>query len=134
MPFYAYSSFTSLKKSIDHMLGGYGQSYKINFAQGLSDARDPQTKQGGWWANGLDGESIGSALWLFSRSKITEVVLNDIGLATKAALEPLIDNKVADQIDITTNRTDNGVELKIVMFRGENTNALYDNSWELDFG
>ena len=32
MPFYAYSSFASLTKSIDHMLGGYGQSYKINFA------------------------------------------------------------------------------------------------------
>ena len=100
----------------------------------FSDARDPDSKQGGWWANGVDGEApIGSALWSFSRSKITEVVLNDIGLATKNALQPLIDKKVADRIDISTDRTPDGVELRIIMYKGENTNAMYDNAWELNF-
>jgi phage gp46-like protein len=65
----------------------------------------------GWWAG-----PIGSRLWLLAREKETEDVRQRAEFYTREALQWMLDDEVADEIDVTAEWVDRGrldVDVKI---------------------
>lgn len=61
----------------------------------------------GWWADpyaDVEGDLIGSRLWLLSRSKTTQTALNQAESYAREALQWLIDDGVASAIDVVVER------------------------------
>ena len=95
----------------------------------LPDSRD--TDRRGWWgdvdaAEIWDGWSIGSKLWLLSRTTITGVAARK-GATTvqvedyiREALQPFLDRKIATRIDVTAVRAGiERIEARVVLYRGD---------------
>lgn len=88
------------------------------------------TDRRGWWGD-LDAEElhdgwpIGTRLWLISRAKLTDIKARQgstVGRAreyVQEALQPLIDRRIADQIDVEAGRvgTDR-IDVGITIWRG----------------
>lgn len=63
-----------------------------------------QTSRRGWWGDRvseIDGDQIGSRLWTLERSKRTQETLNLAEDYTKEALNWLVEDGVADSIEVT---------------------------------
>lgn len=64
-----------------------------------------ETFRRGWWGDtfaALDGDEIGSHLWLLSREKATQETLNQAKEYSLEALAWLIDDGIAENVQVTT--------------------------------
>lgn len=111
----------------------------------LDDPYDPKVIGGrkGWWYDTfseVEGDRFGSRLWLLEREKVTEETLNRLEEYAEEALQWMIEDGVADSLDITTERiTDlneltglTAVGLKVVVEQptGEFITVDISNVWE----
>jgi phage gp46-like protein len=67
---------------------------------------DDQTDRRGWWADqyaSVEGDKIGSRLWLLSRAKQTQETLDRAADYVREALQWMVDDKVTNQIDVATS-------------------------------
>lgn len=70
---------------------------------------DGHTDRRGWWGDGLANDRIGSRLWLLSREKQRQVVLDRAKEYALEALQWLLDDKVAESLEVTTEFTRPGL-------------------------
>lgn len=61
---------------------------------------DPSGSRRGWWGDALMGKPIGSRLWLLSREKQMQEVVNRAREYASEALKWLIDDGILDDLDV----------------------------------
>tara|TARA_Y100001973_G_scaffold98240_1_gene155533 strand:+ start:706 stop:1206 length:501 start_codon:yes stop_codon:yes gene_type:complete len=101
---------------------------KLTSTDGKRDRR-------GWWAESLGddpGDRFGSRLWLLQRSKITpetEALALDYAFDS---LRWLVDDGLADRVDVELYTVKNGVGLTVAITRGsgEVVELRYPSLWE----
>lgn len=89
----------------------------------------------GWWGDAyptVEGDMIGSKLWLLSRSKQTTAVVDDCQRYAAEALKWLVDAGVASKVDVVASVPRMGwLSLAVSIFRGEGpTRDHFDFVWE----
>lgn len=84
---------------------------------------DGQTDRRGWWGDAVpdvEGDQIGSRLWLLDRAKQTPDVLARAEEYARESLQWLIDDKVASGVDVTAEFPTRGaLALTVVIQRSE---------------
>ncbi len=88
----------------------------------------------GWWGDTDQNNLIGSHLWLLSRSKVENSTLSQAEGYVREALKWMIDDGVAEQIDVTAVRLDTyaiGFEVKITKPKSPK-NAVFKYSFNWD--
>lgn len=96
---------------------------------------DAGSDRRGWWADAVpvsEGDLVGSRLWLLSREKQTEAVRTRAEEYTREALRWLIDDLVAERIDVTAEFPRRGMlRLTIVIHRPKADPVKYrfDHAW-----
>ncbi len=96
---------------------------------------DAQADRHGWWGDAypvVDGDHIGSRLWLLARSKQLPEILTRATEYAREALQWLIDDKVAERVDVESEIVRNGVlGLRIVIFKpkADTVNFRYNYTW-----
>jgi len=102
------------------------------------EARDKR----GWWGDlvspEVEGDQIGSRLWLLSRAKTTEKALVRAKDYVKEALQWMVEDKVASSITVTTERMKDkpgwlGINIEIRKYNEEKLNLRYDVQWTEQF-
>lgn len=89
----------------------------------------------GWWGDVLpavQGDQTGSHLWLLTREKQTQSTLARAQQYARDALQWMIDDKVARQIDVSAAYAAQGVmQLMVDIYRptGEITRYRYNYEW-----
>ncbi len=82
---------------------------------------DGETDRRGWWADAVpvvEGDQIGSRLWLLGRSKQTQDALPRAETYAREALQWMIDDLVTDRIDVTASIPRAGVlGLEVTIYR-----------------
>ncbi len=73
-------------------------------AENDDEIPDGSTNRRGWWGDALEDEPLGSRLWLLSRSKITNDVLGLYETYSKQALDWLISEGAASEINVSATR------------------------------
>lgn len=89
----------------------------------------------GWWGDNVadvEGDKIGSRLWLLARAKITSATVSRVEEYAAEALQWMIDDKVASRIDVSAAR--NGldrIDLVVTIYRFDGTaqNLRFDDLW-----
>ena len=90
----------------------------------------------GWWGDTfavVDGDRIGSRLWLLQRQKVLPATLKRAEAYAREALKWLTDDAVVSRIEVTAER--GGVDqltLSVVCFKPNDTQALaarFQNVW-----
>jgi phage gp46-like protein len=94
----------------------------------------------GWWGDlaspEIEGDQIGSKLWLLGREKTTEDILARTKLYVEEALQWLIDDGVAAKIEVETDRSGTigtdvlALSVKIYEVAGRETSLIYKVQWE----
>jgi phage gp46-like protein len=103
---------------------------------------DPNSEdRRGWWGDQIsdfEDDKIGSKLWLLERSSTKETVLTDVKFYIEQALQWMIDDGVAQEIDVTTerwNRKDGSatlaVQIEIKQSSGGVTAIKFDDLWKV---
>lgn len=104
-------------------------------------ARD-DTDLRGWWGDAadplVDGDLIGSKLWLLNREKSTDETLARAREYCLEALQWLIDEKVAKTIEVETSFVTEGrvskdlmqIMIRITRPEGDSVNFKYFNEWK----
>ncbi len=96
---------------------------------------DAAADRRGWWGDAypvVDGDRIGSRLWLLARSKQLPEILTRAKEYAAEALQWLIDDKVAERVDVESEIVRNGVlGLRIVIFKpkADTVNFRYNYTW-----
>jgi phage gp46-like protein len=100
---------------------------------------DTQGSKRGWWGDLVipeeTGDQIGSRLWLLERSKITQDVINLAEEYTTEALQWMIDDGVAQNIEVTAEekRLIDGdrLELTVEIFKSDGDKVVFnfDDLW-----
>lgn len=94
--------------------------------------------QRGWWADTLEeieGDKWGSKLWLLERAKQTTLTLTQAVEYAKEALQWMIDDELADKIDVEASYPINGFLSLSVMIQkpnGEKLNYAFDKEWKIE--
>ena len=89
----------------------------------------------GWWGDCLadtSGDRFGSRLWRFMRVKMNDVVPGQIKQMAEESLDWLIDDGIADAVDVTATRIDKErCDLEIVVKRsqGQTLNLRFEDLW-----
>lgn len=97
---------------------------------------DGTTDRRGWWGDAyaqVDNDRIGSKLWLLSRSKQTAETARLAQTYASEALQWLIDDGIADRVDVTTEWVSKGIlGLKVVIYRPDlpPLEFTFNNLWE----
>ena len=109
------------------------------FTDRLSEAGDPGVDAGarrGWWGDAyadVDGDRIGSRLWLLAREKRTPAVLARAELYAREALQWLVDDGVASAIAVAASMTQGGVlglEVSITRSAQPVLQYRFDSFWK----
>jgi phage gp46-like protein len=100
------------------------------------DLRDKR----GWWGDlvspEVEGDQIGSRLYLLSRAKTTEEALVFAKEVCEEALQWMIEDKVASSINVETERMEDkddgwmGIKIEIRKYNEETLNLRYGVQWE----
>lgn len=94
-----------------------------------------ETNRRGWWADALpvlEGDKVGSKLWLLARAKETPDVLQRAEQYAQEALAWLVEDKVASAVEASAEFAADGVMLLTVAIRrptGEATRYQYNYTW-----
>lgn len=105
------------------------------WARAKDDDDLPGSSKFGWWADSFkdeDDTSFGSRLWLLSRSVLTNDVLALAKEYAEEALQWLIDDGVAETVEVTPERGDNDqLDLTVVITRPQEKTltARFDDVW-----
>lgn len=97
-----------------------------------SGDRDPR----GWWGDGvadIDGDRIGSRLWLLCREKQMAAVLARAEEYAREALAWLLDDAIAEHVLVTASFLRAGwlgLEVTITRPRGTRVSYRYDYAWD----
>ncbi len=90
---------------------------------------DAVTDRRGWWGDEFpiaDGDKIGSRLWLLSREKQTAAALTRAQEYAQEALAWLVEDKVAERVDVTADFPRPGVlGLSVIIYRPHVDPAKY---------
>lgn len=97
----------------------------------------------GWWADQFEPDrvSFGSRLWLLERAKLTRAVLDAARSYALEALQWLLDDAVAESVDVVTEwysgvsdagqHTDNGIAFSITITRpGDVAASRFGYVWQ----
>lgn len=94
------------------------------------------TDRRGWWGDAFpdeEGDRIGSKLWLLSREKQMQIVLDRARQYAREALQWLIDDRVCDQIDVAAEIVRPGwLGLDIVIHRPKTDPVEYRFNYAWD--
>lgn len=94
---------------------------------------DGQTDRRGWWGDAfptVQGDKIGSRLWLLGREKQMQEVVTRAEEYVREALQWLLDDKVADRVDGTAEITRPGMLGITVKVYRPATDAV---QWRFDY-
>jgi phage gp46-like protein len=90
---------------------------------------DSETDRRGWWGDAhpvVTGDKFGSRLWLLSREKELQDVLNRAEEYAREALTWLIDDFVCDEFEVTAEIPRRGMlGLKVTIFKPETDPVEY---------
>lgn len=109
------------------------------FSDRRAEADDPlpgSDDRRGWWADAypdIDGDLIGSRLWLLAREKQTDEVLNRAREYAQEALQWLIDDGIAQRVTVTAEHVRQGVLGLLVEIQRPAGNAVeyrFNYLWE----
>ena len=82
----------------------------------------------GWWGDSfaeVEGDRIGSRLWLLQRSKLTPAVLRRAEEYAEESLQWLIEDAIVESVEVTAERVGNDrLDLSVVLFKPDDTQAL----------
>lgn len=100
----------------------------------------PEGEKGrrGWWADSVaevEGDQIGSKLWVLTREKQTVEVLERAREYCEEALAWLIEDGVAESVSVSTSYPSRGIltiEIEIVRPNKETASLSYDYAWEAE--
>lgn len=86
----------------------------------------------GWPGDGIEGQPIGSKLWLFRRRELSDLVAMEIKAEIIRALRVILDQEAAARIDVETliDKTNNRVDAVIEIF-GRDGGRVYSNRFDL---
>lgn len=97
----------------------------------------------GWWGDqaspDVEGDEIGSKLWLLGRSKTTDQNLIKAKRYAEEALQWMIDDQISPKIEVTTERAGNigqdilGLGVKVYKKDGTTEYFRYDLHWTGQF-
>ena len=94
---------------------------RANIDDPLPDSNN--TSRRGWWGDlaspEVEGDQIGSRLWLLEREKTLESVLTRAKQYTIEALQWLIDDGVAEKVDVSTERLTIATGYDVLAILGE---------------
>ena len=88
---------------------------------------------GGWWGDTFleTGSSLGSRLWLLRREKLTAATRQRARDYALEALQWLIDDRIASDVEIETAVPERGcLELSVVIVREGETPTRFQYLWE----
>jgi phage gp46-like protein len=93
------------------------------------------TNRRGWWGDAyseVQEDLSGSRLWLLHRSKTTQDVVNKARIYAQEALQWLLDDGVADQVIVTTDRVDSRIlAINTEIWRTTDPTSRYSRLWEI---
>jgi len=89
--------------------------------------------QYGWWADTINSRKIGSRLYLLKREKITDDLIPKVDSIVKEALQWILDDKIATEVQVSTLRSDlSTIQTQITLIRNgaEILGLEFDNIWK----
>lgn len=96
----------------------------------------PDSDRRGWWADDfpiVDADRIGSRLWMLSRSKATVDVLSRTEQYAREALQWLLDDRVAERIEVSATTPIRGmIVLEVSIYRPSKADPAryrFDGAW-----
>lgn len=101
-----------------------------------------ETDRRGWWGDVfpvVEGDRCGSRLWLLDRAKQTPKTLTDAEEYVREALQWLIDDKVADRVEIDTLEfpSPGRIDLAVSIYRPGSADAVtfrFHHTWAAQAG
>ena len=101
------------------------------------DEPDADGQRWGWWGDTYSesGDSFGSRLSFLRRAKMTAETPEQVRHAAEEALQPLLDNGIADTVDVAATASGRTVTLSVVVRRGSEAISLrFADLWEVANG
>ena len=105
----------------------------------LTDARAPSSsvqtpsRRRGWVGNILtaaSGRELGSRLWLYSQSRLTDAVLNELAVAAQESLNWMVEDGIAKSVAASVLKNDSrSVTVTIVITTVEGKEQRYAVLW-----
>jgi phage gp46-like protein len=92
-----------------------------------------ETDRRGWWGSGLEGEEIGSKLWLLCREKQMQSVVRRAEEYARTALKWLVTDKVARTVNVTGSIPRAGwlhLQIDITRITGQAVGFRYEYNWQ----
>ena len=96
---------------------------------------DRSNDRRGYWGDALEEEPLGSFLWTLDREKITNSVLNKIDTFIREALNWLIEDGIASEINTIVERDSKNIEqvnieIQVVKPDEKSESYRYSLNWE----
>lgn len=89
----------------------------------------------GWWGDRYMERPLGSKLWLLGREKLTPELLPRIEAEAKAALQWMIDDGLASEIEVTAEIYDSkSIGLLTKIYRPGDSGEAFERLWRVYFG
>lgn len=95
---------------------------------------DPDDRRG-WWGDSfpeVEGDLIGSRLWLDRRGKINDETVQRQRRLAREALQWMIDDGAARRITVIAERTGSQISLRAEPFRPNEQNLRFEDEWEAE--
>lgn len=103
-------------------------------ARALTHEVQEPTDRGGWWGNAypdVDGDEIGSKLWLLSGSKVTTETLTRAVQWAEDALQWMIEDGITDNIEVVARRVgDDIMDLDVFISRPDLPSDRWLGTWD----
>jgi phage gp46-like protein len=102
------------------------------FTDRSAETGDPlpssETDRRGWWGDSVpvvEGDRIGSRLWLLAREKVNPKILSRAEDYAREALRWLVDDLVAERVEVTASISGAWLVLAVVIYRPQQDPARY---------
>lgn len=101
-----------------------------------ADDELPGTSKFGWWGDtfpAVQGDQIGSKLWLLMRAKLTTDTLMKAREYARESLQWLIDDRIATAVDVRAERVGaERLDITVIVYKPDQTelNLRFQNVWE----
>jgi phage gp46-like protein len=93
---------------------------------------DPADTREGWWADpyaDVEGDLIGSRLWLLRRSKATQAVVNQAETYAKEALQWLVDDGVAETVTVEVEAQGEVLAFRVTIEKPSDVSSRWEAVW-----
>ena len=103
---------------------------------GPDDVLDDADRQG-WWGDSIptvDGDQIGSRLWLLRRRTLVADTLRDAKAYAEQALEWMLTDQIVSAVTVTVERVGNDrMDLRVLLTEqnGETLMFAFEDTWSL---